>query len=222
MTEPIAAPKTYAPQDQRMSDRIVATGQLIESARNDAEIAALLTAVGYDAAALDAGLALQQAAQQAFFARQDAMAAREQGALALKEARAAVRKTYANFRKIARALYTQPADRTALALTGNVPGDNQKFILIARTSYNAALNEPYQTTFATYGYPAATLNAALAELDAFSAADDTQNTTAAQAKQATADRNTAVKAMDAWVRQFTQIAKVALQPHPALYDKLFA
>ncbi len=219
MTETIAAPKVTL-QDQRIADRISAAGQLIEAARQDPEIAAIMANYGYDGLAFDVGQAHQQAAQGAFNARQTAMAARDQAALALKEARAAVRRTYANFRRVARAIYTDTTDRTALALRGNIPGDDQKFLTLVRASYAAAAIAPYQTKLATYGYPVETLTDMVAELDAFSAADDAQNTAAAAAKQATADRNAAVKEMDAWVRQFTAIARVSLKDRPDLIDKL--
>jgi len=75
---------------------------------------------------------------------------------------------------------------------------------------------------AIYGYPAETLAAAVAGLDAFSAAADAHNTAAAAAKRATAERNAAVKALDAWVSQFTQIARVYLRDRPDLLEKLFS
>jgi allophanate hydrolase subunit 2 len=65
----------------------------------------------------------------------------------------------------------------------------------------------------TGGYP---------KITTVASADDAQDRVKAEAKQATADRNAAVKEMDAWVRQFTQIAKVALEAQPDLYDRLFA
>jgi len=219
MTATIVAPKVTL-QDQRIADRISANGQLIEAARNDPEIAAIVAGYGYDDPAFDIGEGLQRAAQDAFNARQMAMAARDQAALELKEARAAVHRTYADFRRVARAVYTDTTDRTALALRGSIPNDDQKFLTLVRASYAAAAIAPYQTRLATYGYPVETLTDMVAELDTFSAADDAQNTAAAAAKQATANRNAAVKEMDAWMRQFTAIARVSLKDRPDLIDKL--
>jgi len=215
----IVAPRA-ALQDQSVADRIAAAAQLIEAARKDFEIVAFLKLRGYDEAAFDVGLARQQAAQGAFNARQSALAARLQASLALKQARAAAHRSYADFRRVARAIYTNPVDRTALALRGVVPRDDRKFLTLARASYAAAATAPYRTTLAAYGYTAEVLAALVAELDAFSAADDAQNTAAAVAKQATANRNAAVEEMDAWVRQFTAIARVSLRDRPDLIDKL--
>ena len=214
------AVRSYAAQDQKQANAIAAARQLIETACDDAEIARILAARGYDAAGLAAGLSLQASAQAAFTARQTAMAGQQQATAALAGAEAAARQTYADFRATARAIFAAPADRTALGLTGNAPKDTQKFLTLARVSYTTAQAEAYQPALATYGYPATALTAALATLDAFSTAGGVQNAAIGAARQATTDRDRAVKTLADWVSQFKRIAKVALRTQPALAKKL--
>jgi hypothetical protein len=95
-------------------------------------------------------------------------------------------------------------------------------ITLARASYQAAQAEPYASILATYGYPAATITAALAGLDAYSKADTDQNAAIGDATKATADRNAAVKALNVYMKQLRGIAKVALRKRPDLLKKLNA
>jgi len=214
------AVRAYAAQDQKQANALAAARLLIETARDDAEIARILAARGYDAAGLAAGLSLQASAQAAFTARQTAMAGQQQASAALAGAAAAARQTYADFRATARAIFAAPADRTALGLTGNAPKDTQKFLTLARVSYTTAQAAAYQPTLTTYGYPATALTAAQATLDALSTANGVQNAAIGAARQATADRDRAVKALTDWVSQFKRIAKVALRDQPGLVKKL--
>jgi len=57
----------------------------------------------------------------------------------------------------------------------------------------AAQAAPYQATLATYGFPAATLTAALGTLDAFSAEDQAHTAAVSQATQAIANRDAVVQ-----------------------------
>jgi hypothetical protein len=221
--QPVPVTKTpvrRAEQDQEVANAITDARQMIETARGDAEIAALLAARGYNAARLAEGQALQEAAQAAFTARQTALAAQKQASAASEGADATARATYVDFREVARAVFTSAADRTALSLNGAIPKDAQKFVTTVRVSYAAALAEPYRAALATYGYPAATIAAAGTTLDALTAALGAQQAAAARAVQATSDREAATKALAAWVRQFGKIAGVALKSKPALARKL--
>jgi hypothetical protein len=205
----------HADQDQDVANLITEIKQMIGAAQGDAALGALLAARGYNAAKLDEGQRLQAAAQDAFNARQTAMAAQKQAASAQADAESAARQSYTDFRKIARTIFTAPADQSALGLTGEIPRDAQKFITTARASYTAAQSAPY-AALAGYGFPAE----ALAALDAFSNAAQAQNAAAAQAVKATADRDAAVDALKQWNKQFKSVAAVALRGQPAQAKKL--
>jgi hypothetical protein len=222
-TEPAPTPKApvrRSEQDQATANLITEARQLLETARDDAEIAPLLAARGYDAAKLQAGLDLQAAAQAAFTARQTAIAAQKQAIAASDGAEATARQTFDDFRETARAVFTSAAERSALAVAGSVPRDQQKFITSARAAYTAAQAAPYQAALATYGFPAATVAAALATLDAFTTAIEAQKSAIGAATQATASREAAVKDLNAWIKQFSKIAGVALKNNPGLAKKL--
>jgi hypothetical protein len=219
------APKSsarHADQDQDIANFISAAVVKIETVRLDPEIGPQLATRGYNDTGLGEGITLQQAAQAAYTARQTAMSAKTQAVSALNQAAAAARATYADFRETARGIFPAASDRIALGLNGSVLKDQQKFITQARASYQAAQNEPYAARLAIYGFPREALVAALATLDALSTADALQNTVLGEASKATADRDAAYAALDAWVRQFNHIAKVALRNRPDLLKKLNA
>ncbi|MGC1376743.1 MAG: hypothetical protein WA821_10980 [Anaerolineales bacterium] len=216
---PTPTPKRAAPraeQDQEIANMITETRQMIGVAQDDAELAALLATRGYDADTLAEGLSLQQAAQDAFTARQAASAAQKQAIANATEAEAAARQAYTDFRQTARALFAASAERAALGLTGDVPRDAQKFITLARASYAAAQSAPYAAALSKYGFS----GQAVAALDAFSKAGEAQNAAAAAAVKATADRDATAKALKQWSKQFKSIAAVALRAQPTQAKKL--
>jgi hypothetical protein len=222
-SEPVSTPKPTphkAEQDQQMANYITEALQRLEVARDDAEIAPLIAARGYNTTRLAEGLAVQKAAQDAFTARQTAMAAQSQAVAACDGAELTARSTYADYRTIAGGVFTVPADRAAVGLKGAVPDDMQKFITLAHSSYDNAKNEPYQTALAVYGYAPATLDAALATLDVFTTAIEAQASAVGAAVRSTAARNEAVKALKVWMRMFDKVASVALKNRPDLLKKL--
>jgi hypothetical protein len=210
----------YAEQDQQIENDITEIGQRIQAAQSNAELAALLAGRGYDAEALQAGLNLQAAAQAAFTTRQTALGAKGLASAAHSGAYLTAYQMYADFRETARAVFTASGDRSTLSINGPIPKDNQKFITLARASYSAAQHDPYKTTLAKYGYPAAGLAAALDALNAYTTAIQSHTDGQGDAKKATADRNAAYTALVTWDKQFRKIAKVAVRTRPDLAKKL--
>ena len=217
------APKTparRADQDQAIANLITEARLLIEKARDDAEIAPALAGRGFDAAAFAQGLALQQAAQDAFDTRQSAMNAQKKASNTADQAQAAARSAYMDFRETARVNFRDSDARGALGLTGKIPGDMEKFITTARASYKAAQSAPYQATLATYGFPAAAIASALAALDALAEASKAQDDAISKAVKATTARDAAVEALEQWIKKFKSIASIALRPQPDQVKKL--
>jgi len=213
--------KRNAEQDQIVAEKITAAAQYLEIVKTDPEISELLAERGYDAAKLADGSTLQKAAQAAFTQRQTMLAAQGHATAGLSGSTAAAREMYIDFRDTVRSITDFTAsDRTALKVTGTVPFDKQKMITAARASYQAAQAEPYASVLAIYGYPAGAITKALKALDAYSKADTDQNSAVGDAVKATADRNAAVKALDAYMKQIRGIAKVALRQRPDLLKKL--
>lgn len=225
MTDPVEVTpkpvKRNAEQDQQIADKITAAAQYLDTVEGDAEISALLATRGYTTAKLAEGHSLQKAAQSAFTQRQIALAAQGQATAGMSGSASAARDMVLDFRETVRSISTFTAsDRTALKVNGTLPADKQKMITLARASYQAARQEPYAVALATYGFPAATLDAAVAALDAYSKADTDQNNAIGAAVKATADRNAAVKELDAYMKQLRGLAKVALRQRPDLLKKL--
>ena len=220
-TTPTPAPVTTTPnknadQDQVIANDIGGTLLLMDGIANNAEIAAVMLKKGYDTTKLAEGRTLQSAAQTAFEARQSALGLKETAVNALETADKGARDRYADFRGTSRASFTGQADRTALNLNGNVFKDRQKFITQAQTSYNIAKTAAYATQMATDGYDGITLQAALDELIALGQADVAQNLASGGAATATAQRNTAYKALMVYVKRLRGIARVALKKRPDL------
>jgi hypothetical protein len=166
-------------------------------------------------------MALQSAAQAAFTDRQQAFAGQKQAAADLAEADQAARGAYAAFRTTGRSLFIAAADRTALGLAGQVPDDTEKFVTAARAGYSAALETPaYLNELAQYGSPQATLQAGLVLLDALDATRAAHERAKAAAIRAPQQRDAAAANLDAWLRQFRGIAKVATRGRPDLARKL--
>jgi hypothetical protein len=219
-TDTVKPPKVRAEQDQKIANEITAALQMLEGARDHPEIAGILAVRGYDAAKLDEGLALQAAAQARFKDRQEAIGAQRMATATLAGTEAIARYQYQDFRDISRALHTDPGDRSKLAVSGNAPRDRQKFITTAKASYRAALEEPFASRFAAYGYTADEFQIALDKLDQLAADDEAQDAVIGEAVKATADRNAAVSELRAWIRRFTKLAKVGLKAKPDLLKTL--
>jgi hypothetical protein len=216
-----AEKKTKRDQDRALADLITAARQTIQTAQGDAEVSALLSPRGYDAAKLAEGLALQEAAQSGFSARQEAIAAQQRATAGLLSAQAEARQVLADFRETARGVFKDNAARAGLGLVGTVPIDLQEMITAARTSYNAALRNPeYLAQLSKYGFPQAKLESAKAMLDSLESADNAQEVAKARSVRATEERDAAAKALKAWISQFRAIAKVATRGRPDLLKKI--
>jgi hypothetical protein len=209
--ETISPPKVRAEQDQRIANEITESLQIVEGARDNPAIAAILSARGYDAAKLDEGLSLQADAQARFKGRQEAIGAQRMATATLAGSEAIARYTYMDFREVARALFTDRGERSKLAVGGRTPKDRQKFITTAKASYRAALEEPFASRFASSGYAAEEFQAGLANLDQLAVDDEIQDAAIGQAVQATADRDAAAATLRAWISQFKRLARVALK-----------
>ncbi len=209
-----------AEQDEAISNFISQSRVTIETILGTPEILALLAPRGYDAAKLNAGLALQTAALNAFTVRQTAMGDESKSNQAVTDARILARNAYFDFREIVRAAHRGQSDRQALGVVGTIPPDTEKLLTQARASYSAAGKPPYSTALSGLGYNPAGLTAALATLDVLHAARSLQETRRGVAVRATAVRNTAVKALREWMQTLKRVAKVALRARPDLQKQL--
>jgi hypothetical protein len=225
-TTPTPTPETKAKksrqdQDQAQADQITAALQTLTTAQSDPEVSKLLASRGYDATKLAEGLAVQRAAQTAFSARQQAIGAQKQATAQLGSAQAAAQQVLTDFRETARSILKDDAARAALSLGTKVPTDLQKFITMARASFEAAVQNPaYLAELAKYGFPQANLQSAVALMDALASAGSAQEQAKAGAVRATQERDAACKELKAWMTQFRVIAKVATRSRPDMLKKI--
>jgi hypothetical protein len=71
-----------------------------------------------------------------------------------------------------------------------------------------------------FGYGPANLAAARGRLDDLAAAETAQETAKAAAVQATRQRDETAAALDAWLRQFRTVARIAARGRPDLAQRL--
>ncbi len=163
---------------------------------------------------------MQQAAQTALNARQTAIAAQTDSSATRQAAEADARHRYSALRKGARDVFKSEAERTALALNGNVPEDTQSFLALAKETYAAAQTAPYAARLTANGYPAAYITAGLAAVTAFQNADVAQNLAIGVANKALTDRNTAYASLSDWLKRVMHVAEDELHARPDLLKKL--
>jgi hypothetical protein len=214
------SPRTRSEQDVQIANDISGSKQVIELLQNDATVRAPLVARGFDTQQIEAGDALQAAAQDRFKERQNAMGEQEDCTQKLSDATTSARETYADFRKTVTSVYTSKGQRTALGCTGKVPADLQQFVTVATASYTTAKAQTYQADLARFGYPTATLDANLEALKQLNALRKKQATAIGDAVSATSRRNDAHNSLMDWVRQLRGIASVAFRNQPEQAQKL--
>ncbi len=210
--EPITKPRKHAQQSKAMGDYITESGVLLATALTDTGIANKLTPRSYTPAKIGAGVALQNAAQIAYNGRQGNLGNREVEVSQQKQMFEEERAEFDAFRTLARPMFPDKGDRTTLNLSGTVPTDMQEFVTFARVGYTNAQNGKYQAELQYVGYDASQLEEELDELTQFEAQMSGRQVAGGGAQTSTNDRNTAFRALKAWMDRFEGVCKVALGP----------
>lgn len=222
---PTPAPKpkgSRSAQDQALANRINEYRTRWTAASANAELMARLQPRGFDAAAFTEGIAKCDAAQVAFNARQTAIDAQKEAAVALNAADKAARAGYADFRKIAQGVFRENATaKAALCLPERQLQDQQKFLTDVTAAYNSALtHSTYLVALTKRGYDTAAINAELAKLQAVVQANADHAAAQKAATRATQTREAAAKALDDWWADLRPAAEVALKDRPDLLGLL--
>lgn len=166
------------------------------------------------------GAALRLAAQNAYNQRQQALGDQRDASETAEKAEKETRQFYADFREIARVVFSGSADQTKLGLKGNVPADLQKFITTARASYTAGQADAYSSELGKHGFKPEVLTAALNGLEQLKETNEAHRKAGGDALKATTVRNQAHDDLMVWMGKFKRIAKVALRGKPELQSKL--
>lgn len=214
-------PRHNADQDVRILRDLTDMERTLESARDDAEVQAVLAPAGYGLDALDALLDRAARAADAYDARARAMSAEDRAGEDESTRFADARRDYVAFREIARARFKgDPTATAALGLAGNTADGLSAFVRQARSSYANATQDPYAERIAVRGYDTKRLDALTATLDALltaSGADDSQD---ARAVEATGERDSDMGTLRREFAEFRDTARPLLRPFPELARRI--
>ena len=211
---PAPAPRRNADQDVRIRRDLSDMERTLESARDDAEVQAVLAPAGYDPDAITALLALVTRAADAYDARARAMSAEDLAGQDEATRFADARRDYVTFREIATARFKgDPTAAAALGLRGDTEDGLSAFVRQARQSYANAGQPPYAERIAVRGYDPTRLDALLSA----SGTDDSQD---ARAVEATGERDGDMGTLRRAFAEFRDTARPLLRPHPELARRI--
>ena len=221
-TTPAAKPRgKYSAQDKKLANDLSQAEQMILAAQSDVEAAPLLAEGGYTTEELQAGLALQKAAMQAFIARQEADGQQIAATTAFNAADKAVRSTYTRLRGFGKSAFLKdPAGRAALGLNGSEPKDQQNFLTAATALVEQSKVEPYAAKLAKKGVTPAKVTDFGAKIEAWKTADQAQTAAQAAVPKATANRDKAAKALFDWLNEYKQFARTQFKEQPDILRRL--
>lgn len=208
--------RNYAEQDLHITEYITRCSTLIRNVRQNENVLSLLAARGYDDARLQQGEDLRSLAQAGFEKRALTIAAQSKATDELNLKEATARSLFADFRMVARAIFTDDGSRSALSMGDYLPGDRQAFITLARGACAVAAGEAYLPELSEFGYDAAFIEKIANSIEELEAADAVQNAAIQAAIAATTERNDAYEKLYAWIKQFRTIANVTLRHDPDL------
>jgi hypothetical protein len=205
-----------------INERLANAQSALTNARNDPQLAALLAAYGYDAQRLEQGQALRSAALALHDQQKDLYDGLRSARSKLSTFERAVYKRYMHHLKIARTAFEQDPDtRARLELGGRRAEARAGWLAQARKFYRVALATPeIAQRLITFGAIQAELEQAREQIDQVAARQAERSDGKGSAKGATRARTDALAALDEWMRDFIQVARVALKAHPELLDKL--
>lgn len=203
---------------QSIAQQLTSAHLLIQNSITDEEISTLVSAFGYTIANLNNGLELHGEAVAAVEAQQNKAGAQRTATQQFDEAWKTARDAYQALAKVARAVYQQdPAQLTALGLTGAMPNDTAGFLSAAYTLFDNAVS---LVLLAQFGYDEEKMGTELAKIAALDTANQAQELAKGAAQQATLEQDAALEALNEWAAQYRKIAKVALRGKKQLLEKL--
>jgi hypothetical protein len=221
-SEPAALAASPAPQERhRQSQKQLAMLDAVEKmltglANADAPFQAAMVKAGLIEGYLAECRARYAAAEEAIEVRHvamiEALAATEQMQAAEFQARAA----YSAFRQIARTVVTSSSGRAALKLDERTPVHREVFLRTAEAALTAAQGEPYATLLSAATFDAERVAETLATLEPLMATATAQEIAHHRAKQATAERDAAMRELATVTRQIKVEVKTLVRRNPAL------
>ena len=195
---------------------------ILANAQGHPEIAAALDAFGYDAAVLQEGQALLDAARSLHDAQIKEYGEQHAATQAFTEAVEKADKAYAAHRRLAKITFKGDAQRnTDLHLNERKPRAFNPWYEQARHFYTALLADTEaQTQLAKFKITLEALQAAQSQVEQALSLKNAQEQEKGEAQEATQKRNAAIEALDEWLADFKIVARIALEDTPQLLEAL--
>ena len=211
-------PSPRGPNNRRIAETLGRQRALIAAVQADPEAAALAARRGYSAERLAQGLALADAAQAAYEARDAGRGTRAAAADTLRGHEQATRRLVGDLRSTLRALYDgQTAHFEALGVArARSAADRDAFLTESRATLAAARRAPYAAALADTGVSSDDLDALTAALDGLEAAGTAHTGARGGAMAATDARDDAYAALQTWMTRFRRLVRPAFRDAPAV------
>jgi len=195
--------------------------RITNSLSND-DVKAEVAKKGYTEQKLLEGKALREAASAAV-SRQISLAGAAQEATALEsDSRAIAHKAYQDFAKICRAKFKAgSSELVTLGLTGKEPKSTAEFIKVAYILFdNAKTDAAIVDKVKGNGYTVEFLTEERVKIENYEKANAVQVSIIGDAENATKLQHKALKELNEWISEYTQIARVALGDKEKLLEKI--
>ena len=204
------------------ASQLAKANELVNNSLSNADVSTLVAQRGYTTTVLAEG---QRHYNLAVLAVNAQAAAAGSYTLATRQATATEKQAQASFQRLVqtvRAVFPpNSAERKTLDVAGPMLKENDAFIGKAITLFgNAHDVVAIALVLARYGYDEATLRSEQMQITAFQEALLAQTQARSAAKRATRAQNEALGALQAWVAQYTKIARIALRGQPELLAAL--
>jgi hypothetical protein len=194
----------------------------IANTQKNPEILKLVSEYGYNAARIKQGQALLDQAKQAVNLHASLSGAQQDSTAKINKITKDAIVAYQSLAKVARAIWLRDkAMLDKLGIKGKMPVSTAGFLKAAYTLFdNAQVNADLNSGLADYGYTKAKLVAERKKIEAFDAANQTQEAAKGTAQDAAKSQQQAMTALNDWVAQYQKIAKVALRDRRQLLEKI--
>lgn len=201
---------------------LAAAATTITNAQNQATIAAALAALGYDAAVMQEGQTLLDAARALYDAQIREYGEQYAATQAFEDACQQADTTYAAHRNLAKIAFKTDIQRqTDLHLNDLKPRVYAAWYAQARHFYAAVLADPTaQAQLVRYKITRDMLQAAQAQVEHTQALKSAQEKEKGESQDATRRRDAALSALEVWLDDFKVVARIALADSPQLLASL--
>lgn len=205
-----------------IADRLLAAQVAIENAISDTEVKSLLTVFGYGDDRLNTGKALLDTVNQLQQQQQKEYGDQFEATDALNETWDNANKEYMRLVKVARiALKSEHACYLKLDLIGRRKESLSGWLKQAKQFYlNALADNVVLEKMAEFGMSQEKLEAGKTLVEQTETANAAQKKEKGEAQEATQKRDEALDDLEEWLSDFIAIARIALEDHPQLIEKL--